>query len=217
MSVSVTTTSTSTLAAARKLITSVLVSEALCALDRDLLKGYGLLTDRPLLVAVNRGEERAAEPISGALSGLIEGHQVRELILLAHWEMDITRAPISKSWARGRMAFRSEATYFHNFEPHQGNGGGLALLFRYNFLYFEKVHPYLQIGSGFLSIDMDLADQADGFAFQPQGAVGVLYMINSSHSVELAWRFHHISNAYTKEPNGGIDTSQLIVGYAYHF
>jgi hypothetical protein len=33
------------------------------ALDRDLLRGYGLLSDRPLLVALNRDEARVAEPI----------------------------------------------------------------------------------------------------------------------------------------------------------
>ncbi len=32
-------------------------------LSRDLLRGYGLLSDRPLLVAVNRDETRAAEPL----------------------------------------------------------------------------------------------------------------------------------------------------------
>ncbi len=32
-------------------------------LDRQMLRGYGLLTDRPLLVALNRDETRAAEPI----------------------------------------------------------------------------------------------------------------------------------------------------------
>jgi GTP-binding protein YchF len=36
-------------------------------LNRALLKGYGLLTDRPLLVALNRPESRAAEPLPPAL------------------------------------------------------------------------------------------------------------------------------------------------------
>ena len=32
-------------------------------LDRRFLKGYGLLTELPLLVAVNKDEGRAAEPL----------------------------------------------------------------------------------------------------------------------------------------------------------
>ena len=150
-------------------------------------------------------------------SGAIQGHLVEELILLAHWQIDITRAPVSNGWARGRTSFRAEGTYFRTFEPHSGNTGGLALLLRYNFLYLDRLQPFIQAGAGFLSIDLDLADQADGFAFQPQGAVGVVYKLDPSHSVEGAWRFHHISNAHTQRPNGGIDTSQFILGYAYHF
>jgi hypothetical protein len=150
-------------------------------------------------------------------SGVIEGHKVKEIVFVAHWEIDITRPPISKRWARGRLALRLEGTYFHSFEPHSGDAGGAALLLRYKFLYWKRVHPFLQAGAGILSLDYDLLDQADGFAFQPQAGVGILWMINSSHSLEIAWRFHHISNAYTQEPNGGIDRSQLILGYAYHF
>lgn len=33
------------------------------ALNRDSLRGFGLLTDKPLLVVLNRGEERAGEPL----------------------------------------------------------------------------------------------------------------------------------------------------------
>lgn len=150
-------------------------------------------------------------------SGEIDGHRVEELILLAHWQIDITRAPISNSWLRGRTSFRAEATYFHNFEPHPGDAGGLALLLRYHFLYSDRVQPFVQAGAGFLAIEMDLAEQSDGFAFQPQAAVGILWRQGPNHSVELAWRFHHISNADTKSRNGGIDRSQFVLGYAYHF
>src|SRR5262245_8685071 len=41
------------------------------ALDRESLRGFGFLTDRPLLVALNRGESRAAEPMSDALAARI--------------------------------------------------------------------------------------------------------------------------------------------------
>ena len=41
-------------------------------MDRGILRGYGLLTDRPLLVAVNRDEARAAEPLPEGLASRIE-------------------------------------------------------------------------------------------------------------------------------------------------
>ncbi len=59
-------------------------------LDRSLVKGYGLLTDRPLLVAVNRGEARAAEPMPEELKGRIEELCAAGLTLSASVEADIT-------------------------------------------------------------------------------------------------------------------------------
>jgi len=58
-------------------------------LDRSLLRGYGMLTDRPLLVALNRGEDRAAEPMPDALAARIVELQAAGLTLSASVEADI--------------------------------------------------------------------------------------------------------------------------------
>jgi len=58
-------------------------------LDRDLLKGFGILSDRPLLVAVNTGEERAAEPMPAALEQRIGALDAAGITLCASVEADI--------------------------------------------------------------------------------------------------------------------------------
>ena len=58
-------------------------------LDRTLLKGYGILSDRPLLVAVNGGEERAAEPMPLDLEARIGELDAAGLTLCASIEADI--------------------------------------------------------------------------------------------------------------------------------
>ncbi|MGD2047200.1 MAG: DUF933 domain-containing protein [Gemmatimonadota bacterium] len=58
-------------------------------LDRSLLRGFGLLTDRPLLVAVNRAEERAADPMPEALEQRIADMGAAGLTLSASVEADI--------------------------------------------------------------------------------------------------------------------------------
>ncbi len=151
------------------------------------------------------------------LAGELEGRDVRELILIAHHQLYLTRSPISQSWARGRLAFRSELTAMINFSPRDGWAGGLGLLLRYDFLALGRLQPYAQVGAGFLYLDYEIVDQADGFAFMPQLGAGLRWQLSPRHSFELGWRYHHISNAYTNEPNGGIDTMQILAGYAYHF
>ena len=58
-------------------------------LDRNALKGYAFLTDRHLLVAVNRGEDRAAEPMPAELLARIEALTAAGLVLSASVEAEI--------------------------------------------------------------------------------------------------------------------------------
>ncbi len=58
-------------------------------LDRDCLKGYQLLTDRPLLVVVNRNEGRAADSIPDDLAARIDELGAAGLALSASVEAEI--------------------------------------------------------------------------------------------------------------------------------
>jgi GTP-binding protein YchF len=58
-------------------------------LDREYLKGYGMLTDSPLLVAVNRAEERAGEPLSEEFSARVAALSAGGLALSATVEAEI--------------------------------------------------------------------------------------------------------------------------------
>jgi len=59
-------------------------------LDRELLSGYGLLSDRPLLVAVNRDEDRASDPLPPELEVRIEELGAAGLALSASVEAAIS-------------------------------------------------------------------------------------------------------------------------------
>jgi ribosome-binding ATPase len=58
-------------------------------LNRELLRGYGLLTDRPLLVLLNVSEERAADPLPPELADRIAGMAAAGLVLSATLETEI--------------------------------------------------------------------------------------------------------------------------------
>ncbi len=58
-------------------------------LDRDHLKGYQLLTDRPLLVVVNCDEDRAADPLPDDLAARIDELGAAGLVLSASVEAEI--------------------------------------------------------------------------------------------------------------------------------
>ena len=58
-------------------------------LDRSQLKNYVFLTDRPLLVAVNRDESRASEPMPAALGERVAALEAAGLVLSASVEAEI--------------------------------------------------------------------------------------------------------------------------------
>jgi GTP-binding protein YchF len=59
------------------------------ALNREYLKGYGLLSDRPLLVALNRSEDEAVQPMPPAITRLLESQHAAGLVLSASVEAAI--------------------------------------------------------------------------------------------------------------------------------
>ncbi|MEX2283086.1 MAG: DUF933 domain-containing protein [Gemmatimonadota bacterium] len=62
-------------------------------LNRDLFRGVGLLTDRPLLVALNRSEAAAAEPMPAALAARINALHAAGMVLSASVEAEISGLP----------------------------------------------------------------------------------------------------------------------------
>jgi ribosome-binding ATPase len=63
------------------------------ALNRESLRGFALLTDRPLLVALNVEEERAGEPPPADLAARIEELDAAGLVLSAALEAEIASLP----------------------------------------------------------------------------------------------------------------------------
>jgi ribosome-binding ATPase len=64
-------------------------SLSVAELDRAPLRGYGFLTDRALLVALNRSEERAGEPMPGDIAARLAALDAAGLVLSASVEAEI--------------------------------------------------------------------------------------------------------------------------------
>jgi ribosome-binding ATPase YchF (GTP1/OBG family) len=58
-------------------------------LNREFLKGYNLLTDRPLMIALNRSEQEAALPLPDALAAKLTTIHAAGLVLSASIEAEI--------------------------------------------------------------------------------------------------------------------------------
>jgi hypothetical protein len=64
-------------------------------LSREYLKGYSVLTDRPLMIALNRDEARAAEPLPPPMAARLKAIDAAGLVLSASVEAEIAAMDVA--------------------------------------------------------------------------------------------------------------------------
>jgi len=96
---------------------------------------------------------------------------------------------------------------------------GVSAIFRHNFLLWDRVVPYIDGGAGLLNTNLRIRAVGEVIEFMPQAGVGVLFRLGPRSSVDIGWRYHHISNAGQTEPrrNLGINSLFFHGGFSYHF
>ncbi|MCH9698220.1 MAG: acyloxyacyl hydrolase [Gammaproteobacteria bacterium] len=153
----------------------------------------------------------------GSLAGDGDGKNVEYVAILPQLGIGLSDVVGGTSWYRGNLDAVFEGEFLAGYEPNSGYSAGLSLLLRYNFLYSEQWVPYLELGGGIGYLDFDLRNQADGLIFYPQAGLGLHYFFTDNMSVDLGWRFHHMSNANTELPNNSINSSLLLFGFSWFF
>ncbi|MFQ5658439.1 MAG: acyloxyacyl hydrolase [Candidatus Methylomirabilales bacterium] len=151
--------------------------------------------------------------ISGGTESEIE--DIQYAFLAPRWGIGITDPLGGNAWYRGNVELLGEGQFFFETEPTGGFAGGIAVLFRYNFLPDGKFIPFVEAGAGILGLDFDVAGQRDGFNFSPQGGLGFHYFVSERTALTGEWRFLHISNAGTRDPNDGINSSLFLLGVSF--
>lgn len=153
----------------------------------------------------------------GSLAGDGDGKNVEYVAILPQLVIGLSDVVGGNAWYRGNLDAVFEGEFLAGYEPNSGYSAGLSLLLRYNFLYSEQLVPYLELGGGVGYLDFDLRNQADGLIFYPQAGLGLHYFFTDNMSVDLGWRFHHMSNANSELPNNSINSSLLLFGFSWFF
>lgn len=145
-----------------------------------------------------------------------------------HDTSDANTVPLIASWAIGSEPFFDETPFVSNVEiqleaqlllltqPGSGFGGGGAFALRYNWLAWDPVFWFIEIGLGIVGIDYDL-EQSDGFNFILQSGTGLHWRLGNDWALTTQYRFHHISNAKLKSDNPGINSHMVLIGPTFYF
>ena len=95
---------------------------------------------------------------------------------------------------------------------------GATCWLRYNFVETDWLAaPYFQVGGGFLLTDIDRSVVGQAFNFNLGTAVGFRRFDSPRCSVNLEYRFSHISNAKLGPHNLGINAHGPVLGLSWFF
>lgn len=121
------------------------------------------------------------------------------------------------SWYQGRHEILLELPY-HMAVDHGGRSmvGGYVLG-HWRFTSLDKFVPYVLAGGGPLYVDLGLPTMGTKLCFSYQGGTGLQYFIDKKTALNMEYRYHHISNAGTAEPNEPINSSKILLGVSVYY
>jgi Lipid A 3-O-deacylase (PagL) len=92
-------------------------------------------------------------------------------------------------------------------------GGGInPFAFKWIFSSAKKVKPFFQIEGGTLFTTQKVPEGTSQINFTTSGGIGA-HFLGERHNFSVEVRFQHISNAGMTNPNPGINTMQLRLGF----
>ena len=121
------------------------------------------------------------------------------------------------SWYQGRHQILLELPYHLAFD-HDGRSmvGGYGLG-HWRFTALDKAVPYVFAGGGVLFVDLGLPTMGTKLCFSYQGGTGLQYPIGDATMLNLEYRYHHISNAGTANPNEPLNSNKLLLGISVYY
>ena len=122
---------------------------------------------------------------------------------------------IGRSWYRGRHEIIFELPLHYVFTPETTPMIGITFLACWTFTASEKVTPYIFAGGGLVYTDLDVPELGRKLNGTHQAGAGIHYFFRKDASMDFSYRFHHISNAGTAEPNGPLNSSKLLFGISF--
>jgi lipid A 3-O-deacylase len=116
------------------------------------------------------------------------------------------------SWYQGRHEQLVELPLHLVVDPRTRIMTGGYLLGSWKFTSIEKVYPYIFAGGGVLYNDLGLSTQGTRINFSYQAGTGLQYLIAPDMAITMEYRYHHVSNAGTAEPNEPLNSSKVLFG-----
>lgn len=121
---------------------------------------------------------------------------------------------IGAGWYRGQFEHVLELPLHLAVDPKVRTMTGGNVLAKWNLTGLKErgILPYLFAGGGVLFVDLGLHSMGSKLDFSYGGGTGVQYFMRDDMALSAEYRYHHISNASTADPNEPLNSSKFLVG-----
>jgi lipid A 3-O-deacylase len=118
-----------------------------------------------------------------------------------------------------RSAFEPglEGWFQQYLSPHSATAQGLKVTGRYHFIGLGRFVPYLEGTAGAGGTSLRVPEIDSTFTFVLEAGAGLSYFVTDKLAVNAGYRFQHISNGHTSNPNRGFNSDSGVVGVSYYF
>jgi Lipid A 3-O-deacylase (PagL) len=118
-----------------------------------------------------------------------------------------------------RSAFEPglEGWFQQYLSPHSATAEGLKLTGRYHLIGFGRFVPYLEGTAGAGGTSLKVPEIDSTFTFVLEAGAGLSYFVTDSLALNAGYRFQHISNGHTSNPNRGFNSDSGVVGVSFYF
>lgn len=140
--------------------------------------------------------------------------RVETLDLILRRDLVLTDT-LGSSWYRGYHSLLLEAPLYMVITPDVAPMFGLNFLANYTFTAAERHRPYIFAGGGPVYNTADIPGMGSDLNGNYQFGLGWKYRLNGDRDLLFEYRFHHISNAGTKDPNDPLNSNKFMIGITF--
>jgi lipid A 3-O-deacylase len=143
--------------------------------------------------------------------------QVQTVDAIGRFGYFLSREIGAGTWVQGRHELFIELPVHLAVDPRTRamTGGYLLGSWKFTALKASQVYPYVFVGGGILYVDLGLPTMGSRLDFSYQGGAGLQILLRDDVAFTVEYRYHHISNAGTAEPNEPLNSSKFLLGLSF--
>src|SRR5262249_37924266 len=126
-------------------------------------------------------------------------------------------SPFGSGWLRSAFEPGLEGWFQQYLSPESASAQGLKLPARYHFIGLGRLVAHFEGTAGAGGTSLKVPEINSTFTFVLEAGAGLSYFVTDEVAINAGYRFQHISNGHTSNPNRGFNSDSGVIGVSFFF